>query len=210
MNIKLLVSIGVASVILSGCIAAPILVGGAAVTTASVATDRRTAGSIVSDEVIEKRVGYDISQALGKTPNHITVTSYEGLVLLTGEVGTEEAKQDAEKIAKQNRDVKSVINALAVMEPTSVSTRLSDSLIATKVRTSIIGTSNISLNQMKVTVDRGVVYLMGIVTEQEAQLAAKTASEVSGVLKVVKCFNVESQEEVNRRVQSVDTNKNNN
>ena len=90
------------------------------------------------------------------------------------------------------------------MDPSSMTTRLSDSMLATKVRSAIIGNSRISLNQMKVTVDRGIVYLMGLVTREEAKLAAQTAAEVSGVQKIVTCFTVESPEEVARRMQNVE------
>lgn len=185
----------------TGC--APLLIGGAAVGTATVMTDRRTAGSIVSDEVIEKRVLYEITQALNNDKHHITVTSYEGRVLLTGEVGSAADRRAAQQIASMSSDVKNVINELAVMDVTSVGTRLSDSMLATKVRTAIIGTDKVSLNQMKVTVDRGIVYLMGVVTAQEAQRTAKRASEVSGVKKVVTVFSVVSQAEVDRRLKDL-------
>ena len=190
--------------ILSGCVAAPLIVGGAAVTTATVVTDRRSTGTIVSDEVIEKRVSYEIDQALGKSKRHITVTSYEGRVLLSGEVATLNDRQVAQQVASVSLDVREVINELAVMDPSSMTTRLSDSMLATKVRSAIIGNSLISLNQMKVTVDRGIVYLMGLVTREEAKLAAQTAAEVSGVQKIVTCFTVESPEEVARRMQNVE------
>lgn len=190
--------------ILSGCVAAPLIVGGAAVTTATVVTDRRSTGTIVSDEVIEKRVSYEIDQALGKSKRHITVTSYEGRVLLSGEVATLNDRQVAQQVACVSLDVREVINELAVMDPSSMTTRLSDSMLATKVRSAIIGNSRISLNQMKVTVDRGIVYLMGLVTREEAKLAAQTAAEVSGVQKIVTCFTVESPEEVARRMQNVE------
>ena len=190
--------------ILSGCVAAPLIVGGAAVTTATVVTDRRSTGTIVSDEVIEKRVSYEIDQALGKSKRHITVTSYEGRVLLSGEVATLNDRQVAQQVASVSLDVCEVINELAVMDPSSMTTRLSDSMLATKVRSAIIGNSRISLNQMKVTVDRGIVYLMGLVTREEAKLAAQTAAEVSGVQKIVTCFTVESPEEVARRMQNVE------
>ena len=190
--------------ILSGCVAAPLIVGGAAVTTATVVTDRRSTGTIVSDEVIEKRVSYEIDQALGKSKRHITVTSYEGRVLLSGEVATLNDRQVAQQVASVSLDVREVINELAVMDPSSMTPRLSDSMLATKVRSAIIGNSRISLNQMKVTVDRGIVYLMGLVTREEAKLAAQTAAEVSGVQKIVTCFTVESPEEVARRMQNVE------
>lgn len=191
------------AVLLSGCI--PILMGGTAVTTATVMTDRRTTGTIVSDEVIEKRISYDISQAFGKKSYHINVTSYEGRALLSGEVTSMADRNAAEQIAASAMDVRGVINELAVMDPSSVSTRMSDSFIASKVRTAIIGNGKISLNQMKVAVERGIVYLMGVVTREEAQSAAQTAAKVSGVQKVVTCFSIVSKAEVEARMKDLKT-----
>ena len=189
---KRLMLVGVIAVsgLLSGC--APILVGGAAITSATVMTDRRSTGSIVNDEVLEKRVAYEIQQAIGYERHHISVTSYDGKVLLSGEVASEQEKMVAQRVASQSVDVASVLNELAVMDPSSVPTRISDSMLATKVRSTIIATKQISLNQMKVTVERGIVYLMGIVTAVEADTASRTAAEVSGVQQVVACFSVES------------------
>lgn len=189
-NMKLLsVSVILASALISGC--APVLVGGAAITSATVMTDRRSTGSIVDDEVLEKRVRYEIGEVIGHDKHHIAVTSYEGKVLLTGEVLTSLDKERAQAVATKSVGVNTVINELAVMDPSSVTTLLSDSMLATKVRSAIIGTENISLNQMKVTVQRGIVYLMGIVTPEEAKLASKVAAGVNGVQQVVTCFNVE-------------------
>lgn len=199
---KIVAVLGVA-LSLQGCVLAPVVVGGAALGTASVMTDRRTTGTIVNDQVLESRVSYEITQVLGDRDHHITVTSYEGKVLLTGEVKTDTARRQAEQIASRSQDVRAVVNELAVMDPTSLSTRLSDSMLATKVRTAIVGTESIQLNQMKVTVDRGIVYLMGIVTRAEADRAARVASGVSGVQMVVTVFNIESAETVRERLKNL-------
>ena len=199
----MLVGVIAVSGLLSGC--APILVGGAAITSATVMTDRRSTGSIVNDEVLEKRVAYEIQQAIGYERHHISVTSYDGKVLLSGEVASEQEKMVAQRVASQSVDVASVLNELAVMDPSSVPTRISDSMLATKVRSTIIATKQISLNQMKVTVERGIVYLMGIVTAVEADTASRTAAEVSGVQQVVACFSVESEEQVRQRLKDLQT-----
>lgn len=204
-NMKLLsVSVILASVLISGC--APVLVGGAAITSATVMTDRRSTGSIVDDEVLEKRVRYEIGEVIGHDKHHIAVTSYEGKVLLTGEVLTSLDKERAQAVATKSVGVNTVINELAVMDPSSVTTLLSDSMLATKVRSAIIGTENISLNQMKVTVQRGIVYLMGIVTPEEAKLASKVAAGVSGVQQVVTCFNVETKAAIDNRLKNLSHN----
>lgn len=204
-NMKLLsVSVILASVLISGC--APVLVGGAAITSATVMTDRRSTGSIVDDEVLEKRVRYEIGEVIGHDKYHIAVTSYEGKVLLTGEVLTSLDKERAQAVATKSVGVNTVINELAVMDPSSVTTLLSDSMLATKVRSAIIGTENISLNQMKVTVQRGIVYLMGIVTPEEAKLASKVAAGVNGVQQVVTCFNVETKAAIDNRLKNLSHN----
>lgn len=194
----------VATVGLSGC--APILIGGAAVTSATVITDRRTTGSIVDDEVLEKRVRYEIGKVIGHEKHHVVVTSYEGKVLLTGEVLTAADRQKAQDTAVKSVGVHSVINELAVMTPATVGAVLSDSMLATKVRSSIIGTKKISLNQMKVDVQRGIVYLMGIVTIDEARTATKVAAGVSGVQQVVTCFTIESEAAIKERLKNLESN----
>lgn len=194
----------VATVGLSGC--APILIGGAAVTSATVITDRRTTGSIVDDEVLEKRVRYEIGEVIGHEKHHVVVTSYEGKVLLTGEVLTAADRQKAQDTAVKSVGVHSVINELAVMTPATVGAVLSDSMLATKVRSSIIGTKKISLNQMKVDVQRGIVYLMGIVTIDEARTATKVAAGVSGVQQVVTCFMIESEAAIKERLKNLESN----
>ena len=194
----------VATVGLSGC--APILIGGAAVTSATVITDRRTTGSIVDDEVLEKRVRYEIGEVIGHEKHHVVVTSYEGKVLLTGEALTAADRQKAQDTAVKSVGVHSVINELAVMTPATVGAVLSDSMLATKVRSSIIGTKKISLNQMKVDVQRGIVYLMGIVTIDEARTATKVAAGVSGVQQVVTCFTIESEAAIKERLKNLESN----
>lgn len=204
-NVKLFsISLIMSSILISGC--APVLVGGAAITSATVMTDRRSTGSIVDDEVLEKRVRYEIGEVIGHDKHHIAVTSYEGKVLLTGEVLTSQDKNRAQEIATQSVGVNAVLNELAVMDPSSVTTLLSDSMLATKVRSAIISTENISLNQMKVTVQRGIVYLMGIVTPEEAKLASTVASKVNGVKQVVTCFNVETKSAIDNRLKNLSKN----
>ena len=194
----------VATVGLSGC--APILIGGAAVTSATVITDRRTTGSIVDDEVLEKRVRYEIGEVIGHEKHHVVVTSYEGKVLLTGEVLTAADRQKAQDTAVKSVGVHSVINELAVLTPATVGAVLSDSMLATKVRSSIIGTKKISLNQMKVDVQRGIVYLMGIVTIDEARTATKVAAGDSVVQQVVTSYTIEREAAIKERLKNLESN----
>ncbi|HIU37663.1 MAG TPA: BON domain-containing protein [Candidatus Aphodousia faecigallinarum] len=185
---------------LNGCV--PVLIGGAVGTTAFVTTDRRTTGAQMADEVMEKRIHYEITQAI-HSGLHLTVTSYNRRVLLTGEVQSQEDKLLAQRVAQNSLEVSSVVNELMVGPVTSVGQRMSDSTLAGKVRTQLIATSGVSLNQMKVTVDRGIVYLMGLVTQQEAQKAADIASRVPGTQSVVTVFEVLTEQQVQERLKLV-------
>ena len=115
--------------VLTGC--APLLIGGAVGTTALVTTDRRTTGAQMSDEVMEARVKLEISKAISQGL-HLTVTSYNRRILLTGEVATEADKQKAMKIAQRSLEVALVVNELKVMPETDVPQRLSDSILASR------------------------------------------------------------------------------
>lgn len=190
----------IGSVSLTACV--PLVVGGAVGTTALVTTDRRTTGAQMADNVMESRVHYEITQQI-KDNIHLTVTSYNRRILLTGEVATEADKQLAGQIARNSLEVSSVINELWVGPVTTLTQRMSDSTLAGKVRSQIIATGGISLNQMKVTVDRDIVYLMGLVTSQEAAKTANIASRVSGVRGVVTAFEILSQAEVDERMKLV-------
>ncbi len=185
-----------ASYVTTGC--APLILGGVALTTATVATDRRTSGRMVNDEVLEKETMYDIARE--KLPeSHITVTAYGGKVLLTGEVATEADKVRAGTIASQQPDCLHVQNELKVGPVSENSQRLSDTLLATKVRSALLATKDVPLKQMKVIVERSTVYLMGIVTPYEQDLAARATANVSGVSAVKLCFNIESPKEIRDR-----------
>lgn len=190
----------IGSVSLTACV--PLVVGGAVGTTALVTTDRRTTGAQMADNVMESRVHYEITQQI-KDNIHLTVTSYNRRILLTGEVATEADKQLAGQIARNSLEVSSVINELWVGPVTTLTQRMSDSTLAGKVRSRIVATGGISLNQMKVTVDRDIVYLMGLVTSQEAAKTANIASRVSGVRGVVTAFEILSQAEVDERMKLV-------
>jgi osmotically-inducible protein OsmY len=176
---------------LSGC--GLLVVGGTAATTAAVATDRRTAGQQVEDKSIELKEGSEMRRLFGDNAR-VNATSYGGLVLLTGDVPTAQDKQKAEQTAAKVEKVKRVVNELRVGDITPLSVRTNDSWITSKVRTSLINTQQVPSRTITVTTERGIVYLLGIVTDDEGQRAAKVASNVSGVNKVVKLFQIVSPE----------------
>lgn len=169
---------------LSGC--APLLVGGA-VGGALMATDRRTSGAQIDDEAIELRTAARLREALGDQV-HINTTSYNRQVLLTGEVPSEAARQRAEQIAGSVDNVRGIVNELAVMPSTSLTQRSGDVLITGKVRASFVDAQDLQAQAFKVVTERGTVYLMGRVTQREADRATSIARGISGVNKVVRIF----------------------
>lgn len=183
---------------LSGC--APLVVGGAAATTAVVASDRRTTGEQVEDQAIELKIAAEMRKLLGDNGRAHAV-SYAGRVLLLGDVPTEADKQRAQELASQVEKVQQVYNQLRVGEITAVSVRTNDSWLSAKVKTTLINTKDVPTRTIVVTTERGVVYLMGRVTEAESQRAAKAAAGVAGINKVVKLFEIVSPESLNTESQ---------
>jgi osmotically-inducible protein OsmY len=182
------------STLLVGC--APILVGGAVVGGAMVATDRRTSGSQVDDEVIELKAKGRMGEAFPDDRARINTTSYNRMVLLTGEVPTEADKITAEQVVARIDNVSSVVNELSVGPANTFAERTKDAFITAKVKASIIDAKDLFANSIKVVTHRGVVYLMGRVTEREANRAAEIARGVSGVVKVVKVFEILTEAEL--------------
>ena len=177
---------------LSAC--APLIVGGAVVG-GVMAVDRRTAGTQIEDEGIELRAANRIREALGDRA-HVNVTSYNRQVLLTGEVFNEADKAAIEQAATRVDGVRSVVNDLGVMWPSSTSERSRDLLLAGKVKATFVDAAGLSASAFHITVERGVVYLMGRVTEEEAQRAIDLARTVSGVAKVVRLVEILTPEQL--------------
>lgn len=178
---------------LAGC--APLIVGGAAVGTALMVTDRRTSGAQIDDEAIELRSASRLREAFGDRA-HINVTSYNRQVLLTGEVASDAAKQQAEQIVARVDNVRGIVNDLAVMSPTTLPQRSGDVLITGKVRASFVDASDLQANAFKVVTERGSVYLMGRVSAREADRATSIARQIGGVQRVVRMFEVMTPEEL--------------
>lgn len=169
--------------LLFGCAAA--LVGGAA-TGVMVAEDRRTVGTITEDQGIELRSASRLDDKLRSS--HINVTSYNRMVLLTGEVPNAAAKEEAERIVRGVANVRGVINELQVAGNSSLTARSNDSLITSKVKARFVDAQRFNALHVKVVTESNVVYLLGMVKRDEADHAAKIASTTSGVQKVVRVF----------------------
>jgi len=179
---------------LSGC--APLLLGGAAMT-AIVATDRRTSGAQLEDETIELRASGRIRDALGDRV-HVVVTSFNRQVLLTGEVPDQVTRETIEQIVRKVENVSGVINELGIQIISSLSQRSNDLLISTKVRATLIEASDLSAGAFKVQTERGTVHLMGRVTAREADRATNLVRSISGVQRVVRAFEIITEEELLR------------
>ncbi len=178
----------------AGCV--PLVIGGAAFGGLMVA-DRRTTGTQVEDEGIELRAINRITAEYGERV-HINVTSYNRQVLITGEVPTAEVGKAIHALVADVGNVTSVINDVAVMPPSSLAQRSSDTFITGKVRARLVDAKDISAIAFKVVTERNVVYLMGLVTEREATRATSIASGVDGVHKVVRTFQVLTEEQLMR------------
>lgn len=178
---------------LVGC--APLVVGGAAVGSALMVTDRRTTGAQIDDEAIELRASARLREALGDRA-HINVNSYNRQVLLTGEVSSDALRQQAEQIVGRVDNVRAVVNELAVMTSTTLPQRSGDVLITGKIRASFVDASDLQANAFKVVTERGNVYLMGRVTPREADRATSIARQINGVQRVVRVFEVVTPEEL--------------
>ncbi|NBO41609.1 MAG: BON domain-containing protein [Betaproteobacteria bacterium] len=187
-----------AALLLSLCLnaCAPILVAGFA-GSAMVATDRRTSGSQLEDETIELRSSARIRDNLGEKV-HVNVTSYNRQVLLTGEVATERDKQSVVSLVEKVENVKAVVNELSVMPPTNLSSRSNDLIVTGKIKASLVDSRDLFANAFKIVTERNTVYVMGRVTQREANSATNVIRNVSGVNKVVRLFEIISEEELSR------------
>jgi osmotically-inducible protein OsmY len=187
------VALAVVLVSASGCV--PLAIGAAA-GGALVATDRRSVGTQLEDEAIERRLHRAI---YGKYPEgaiSVYVTSYNRKVLLLGQVTKAEFLPEIEQMARNSENVREVVNELQVRELSPAPVRNNDIAITAKVSGALIESKDVSARAVKVTTERGIVYLLGRVTQEEGDAAAKVASRVSGVNKVVKVFDYLTPEEL--------------
>lgn len=173
-------------VLLQGC--APAVVGGAA-TGASVAYDRRTTGTVIDDQGIEFKASYALfNNKEIYDQSHINVTSYNGVVLLTGETPSESLKQKVTAEIKKIPKVRRIHNELAIAAPSALPSRSSDSWITSKVKAKMTTDEQTDPFHVKVVTERGIVYLMGLLSRAEADRAVNLVKNTAGVQRVVKIF----------------------
>ena len=174
-----------AAAALQGCV--PMVIGAGGAAAYSSLEDRRTTGTQIDDESIEVRASNRVSDRFGGTV-HVNVTSYNRLALLSGEVPDERVRVEAEKIVRAVPTVRDVTNDLQVSGISSLASRGNDSYLTLKVRGRLLDTKALSQVHIKVVTESGVVYLMGLITQAEADEAVEIARNTGGVRKVVKVF----------------------
>ncbi len=177
--------------VLAGCFGAAAVGVGAG---ALVLTDRRISETYITDQGIELRAGNRIDEKY-RDKIHVNVTSYNRMLLLTGEAPSPEIKADIEKLASGVPGVKSISNELAIAGPSSLGGRSNDTYITSKVKARFVDAGKFSPNHVKVVTEAGVVFLLGIVTQTEANDAVEIARTTGGVQKVVRVFEVISTEQ---------------
>ena len=188
-----------AAIVLSGALTAcvPLIMGGAVAGSSLLVIDRRTSGAQLEDEGIELRAASRIRGTFGD-PVHVNLTSYNRQVLLTGEVPSAQVKQQVEQVAAGVENVSSVVNDLAVTAQTSLSQRSNDTFLTGRVKAMLLDARDLQSNAFKVVTERGSVYLMGRVTQREADRATQVVRSTPGVQKVIRVFDVISEQELAR------------
>ena len=176
----------------AGC--APLLVGGAVIGSGLLATDRRTTGTQIEEQSIELKAASRVRELA--TLGNVKVVSYNRVVLLIGEVPGEKEKSAVQAVVARIENVKTVVNELAVLGNSSVGSRSNDALLGAKVKATLVDAKDVQSNAFKVVTERGTIYLMGRVTEREATRGADIARSVSGVQKVVRVFEMLSEQEL--------------
>ncbi|MEO6279466.1 BON domain-containing protein [Roseateles sp.] len=184
-----------ASTLATGC--APLLIGGAMMGGVSVATDRRTSGAQLEDETIEVKAGARVREQLGEKV-HVNVNSYNRVALITGEANSEESRAALDGVVGGVENVQKVLNEVVVTAASSLGNRSNDVIIAGKVKAKLIDARDLHSNAFYVVVERAQVYLMGRVTEREADRATEISRQIGGVRKVVRAFEIISEEELAR------------
>jgi osmotically-inducible protein OsmY len=188
------VLLGAAAIaVLPAC--APVVVGGAMVGGVMMATDRRTTGAQVEDQGIELKAPQQIAAAIGDR-GHVNITSYNRMVLITGEVPSGADRSAVEQAVARVENVRSIVNELAVMGNSSLTARSNDSIVTGQVKAAFLDAQGVDAAAVKVVTERSTTYLMGRLTEAEAKRAAEVARGLSGVQKVVLVFETISEAEL--------------
>lgn len=172
---------------LQGC--APAIVAGGAAGAASVASDKRSAGTIIDDQAIEFRIASKLQsddEMVEKT--NISVTSYNGTVLLTGETPTQALKEKAYSYAQEDSKIKQIHNEISIREPLPFKARNYDTWLTTKIKTKLLTTKDVNSFDVKVVTSDTTVYLLGMINRQDADTVTRVIANIQGVTRIVKAF----------------------
>lgn len=194
LNVRSALALAIALLTLAGCAGVAVVGAGAG---ALVLTDRRVSETYLADEGIEIRAANRISEKLGSKA-HVNVTSYNRTLLLTGEVPDAAARELAEKIGTEVPNVRAISNELAIAGPSTLGGRSNDAYLTSKVKARFVDHGKFSPNHVKVVTEAGVVFLLGLVTQTEADAAVDIARTTGGVQKVVRVFEIISPEQASK------------
>lgn len=173
-----------AALALQGC---PAVIGAGGFAAMTSLEDRRTTGTQLDDSAIESRANTRIAERIGERA-HVNVTAFNRQVLLTGEAWDQATRAEVEKIVSEVPNVRSITNELQVAGASSMGSRASDTTITAQIKGRFINVQGLNPVHVKVVTEAGVVYLLGLVTEAEADIATELARTTGGVRKVVKVF----------------------
>ncbi|HBX57464.1 BON domain-containing protein [Pseudomonas sp. UBA2684] len=169
----------------------PLILAALAFTLVLAGCGSRSIGNKIDDQFIAPEVSSNVARAhadLTSPTSHIVVTSYNGVVLLAGQTPRSDLKAAAEQAARKVQGVSKVHNELQVLQPTSLLARSNDSLLTTKIKAQMLTDSSVPSTRIKVITENGIVYLLGLVSRQEANQATSLVQSVSGVQKIIKLF----------------------
>ncbi|MNZ56345.1 Osmotically-inducible protein Y precursor [compost metagenome] len=150
----------------------------------------RTIGSKIDDSLIETKVAVNVAKAdadLDRNSNVVAV-SYNGVVLLAGQTPRADLKNKAEQAARSVQKVKTVHNELQILQPSSLAARSNDTWLTTKIKSQMLADANVPSSRIKVVTENGIVYMLGLVTKKEGDLATQVVQSVDGVQKIVRLF----------------------
>jgi osmotically-inducible protein OsmY len=197
---KTLLALTLAGSVLSLSACFPLLLGGAVTGGVLVASDRRTSGTVLEDNAIQLKASNRIDDNLGERV-HVNTTSYNRQLLLTGEVPSEQDKQLVEKVVGGVENMRNVVNELAVLGNSTFTQRSNDVFVTSLVKANLVDAKDLFANAFKVTTERGTVYLMGRVTQREANRATEVVSGTKGVQRVVRILEIISEDDLGRMAQ---------
>lgn len=184
-SIAIIAGLGL-SVLISGC---SDLIGAGRETPIQEDPGHRTVGSYIDDEVIETLSLVNLKKGSSEMESsNISVTSYNGVVLLTGQAPSDAVRSEAEQIVSQVRKVRKIHNEIKISGVSSALARSNDLWLTTKVKAELLTNENVEGSRIKVVTDSSTVYLMGLVNPQEADVAINIVRNITGVEKIVKVF----------------------